>query len=367
MKVCHITTAHKLYDPRICLKETKSLAQNGYETYLIITAEKDTIWNNVKIIALKEAKDRFERFFKIKKEAFKKAVALKSNVYHLHDPELISVGLKIKRKTNAKIIFDVHEYISDQIMNKKWIKPNIVRKIVNKLYPLYERKLLKKYDGLIVAVPDLIRYYKYQHNIAVIRNFPILKIIEKIKPIKKNTNNKIIIYPGTLSLSRGMKIMLEVMLKLPDDYELWLFGTWHNYTEFEYCKELPGWKKTKYFGKKHPEDVYSFMKSADLGIQLLQPLNQYQKEDYPVKVFEFIAAGLPVLMSDFPHKKELFGKSVEYVDPQKPKEIANKIEKLISNPKVKDKLIEKGNKFIKDFSWEKEEDTLLEFYNSIIT
>ena len=94
-------------------------------------------------------KNRFRRIFKSSNDVYKKALELNCNIYHLHDPELIRIGLKLKRN-GKKVIFDIHENIALQILSKEY-SHKIQRRIISKIYRLYEIKKLKKFDALIIA------------------------------------------------------------------------------------------------------------------------------------------------------------------------------------------------------------------------
>jgi hypothetical protein len=114
IKVCHLTSVHPIDDVRIFHKECISLAKNGYDVTLIACGEREyeEIKNGVKCISLYvPVKNRLERMIKRPKAIYKKALEIDTYIYHFHDPELLPLGKKLKRK-GKKVIYDAHKTAS---------------------------------------------------------------------------------------------------------------------------------------------------------------------------------------------------------------------------------------------------------------
>ena len=208
-KVCHVTSAHGVEDDRIFLKECISLAQNGYDVYLV---ERGDTYDKagVHIIGLGEiSKARLKRMIFEGKRAYLKALEIKADIYQLHDPELLPYALKLKRK-NKVVIFDSHEDVSAQIKDKKWI-PRPFRRMVAALYRTYETYVVKRIDAVITATPHIAEQFEGRANkIVVINNYPKLDDI-RFHTSSFDDRDLVVCYAGGIDELRGESVMIEAM------------------------------------------------------------------------------------------------------------------------------------------------------------
>jgi len=363
IKVCILTTVHPPFDVRIFHKEAKTLAQSGYNVTLIAQHDKNEIVEGVKIIALPEARNRFGRIFGLTVRALYLALKQRAYIYHFHDPELIVAGiiLKLFRK---KVIYDVHEDVSKQILNKDWMGNKYIREFMAFMFELIERIGAFIFDIILTATSDIAKKFP-KNKTVILRNFPILKLIDDAVSADYKKNKAIIIYAGGLAGIRGIKEIIQAMEYIDNRAELWLLGKWENGEFKKECENLKGWKYTKYLGLVSLRGVYQYMKVADIGISMLFPIKNYLTS-LPIKVFEYMTCSLPVVMSDFPYWKKMFGECALFVNPCDPKDIAEKILYLLDNPKEAKELGKRGRKLIEEkYSWGAESEKLLEMYKNL--
>ncbi len=363
IKVCILTSVHPPFDGRVFHKQAKTLVKAGYDVVLIAQHNKEEIVNGVKIIPLPKPRNRFERMTRVVWKLLRLALKEKADVYHFHDPELIPIGL-VLRLFGKKVIYDVHEDVPMQILNKDWIKSYTVRKSVSLLFKVFESLSCVFFAKIVAATPDIAKKFPAQKTITI-RNFPILELIDKAHPINTHKEKPIIIYAGGLSKIRGIKEIIQAMDFVREKAELWLLGNWESEEFKRECESLKGWRYTKYLGLKPLEEVYSYMK-VDIGISILYPVKNYVTS-LPVKAFEYMACSLPMIMSNFPYWKEIFGECALFANPDAPKEIAEKIFYLLDNPDKAKKLGNNGRRLVeKKYSWEAEQRRLLDIYERVL-
>ncbi len=363
IKVCILTSVHSPFDDRIFHKEAKSLEQAGYDVVLIAPHNEEETIDGIKIVPLPQNKNRFERMIKLLWKSFRLALKQQANIYHFHDPELIPVGLLLKICTNAKVIYDVHEDYPKQILTKDWLGGYVIRKIVSLSFDLLEQFSVNFFDHIISATPSIGEKFSESKTI-ILKNLPILSLIDRNRPNNTRKGKPVIIYSGGLSKIRGTKEIIQAMEFVKDRAELWLLGNWESNVFEKECEGLEGWKYTKYLGFVPLKDVYSFMKVADIGISILYPIKNYVTS-LPIKSFEYMACSLPMVMSNFPYWENMFGECTIFVDPYGPQDIAEKILYLLDNPDKAKELGKKGKELIREkYSWEKESQKLISLYET---
>ncbi|GAI79131.1 unnamed protein product [marine sediment metagenome] len=218
-KICILTSVHPVFDIRIFYKQAKTLANAGYEVTLIAQHEKNEIVNGVKIIALPKSKNRLQRMFFLTLKILREALNHKADIYHFHDPELIPAGLVLK-VAGKKIIYDVHEDYTKQILSKPYLA-KITRSCIAFLTNTIEYISSRFFDGIITATDAILENFSRHKKAVSIRNFPI---ISNFAVVKGNSHNKRyifnLIYIGVLHEIRGITQIIKALDLLDPNKEL---------------------------------------------------------------------------------------------------------------------------------------------------
>lgn len=362
--ITHISTVHPVFDTRIFHKECCSLVENGFNVNLVITHSKNEIISGVNIIALPQLRNRLLRILLNPWLAFIKALKTKADIFHFHDPELILIGIFL-RLFGKKVIYDVHEDVPSQILNKRWI-PKPIRKITALCIKFIEIIGSKFFSGIVTATPYIENIFKKRnHNTINVNNYPLLKEGTLLIPSDKERNA--ICYVGSITKERGI---IELITALEGtNIKLYLAGKFVSKLLQDEVKILKGWANVAYLGVLNREQVQDLFKKSMIGICTLHKTPSYN-HSLPVKVFEYLNAGLTVIASDIPYWQETFKKSqaIEFVDPNCSADICKKLLSLLSNPQALFERGELGKKYVlENYTWNSEFQKMLNLYNKAIT
>lgn len=369
MKIAHISTVHPTFDGRIFHKECVSLAKAGFETHLIVQHTKNETVNGVVIHGIPKFNGRLNRIIEGNKIALSKALELDADVYHFHDPELLPVGLKLKKK-GYKVIFDMHELVGLMIRSKEWI-PKPLRWFIEKSYAQIEKKAFKRFEKIIVVTEKMVEEYtsvvypKFKEKVAIIRNFSLVESIAKAKPkFERKDKDTVFIYVGGLTKERGILEVVQAVQKV-NDAKLWLLGPWQNDTFSKECKAADVCDKMEYFGLLPMPEVYGYIQSADVGLTVLNPTVNHLAS-LPVKAFEYMAASKPQIMSNFPFWMASFEGCGKFVTPGNKQELIKSMRFFVENKAERETIGKNSFQLVnEEYSWEAESTKLIKIYQEI--
>lgn len=360
-KVCHVTSVHDALDDRIFYKECLALSEAGYQVSLVAPGE-NIKKNGVNIIGCGERpKSRYQRATVFCKVVFEKAVEANADLYHFHDPEMLKYAAKLARMGKA-VIFDSHEDVPSQILDKPWL-PRFSRRFVSNTYKRFENKYVKNLSAVIAATEHIENKFKNRvPKTETIKNYPKLDEIKKSDTEFIN-RDKVACYAGGISRIRGERIMTSAVKEL-DGCTLKLAGR----CEDEAIKSANP-KNVEYLGMLDRQGVNDLYASSRVGVCILMPTANYINS-LPIKIFEYMAAGLPIVASDFPGWREIIqeANSGLLVDPDDILGIRDAIKYFLNHPKEGQLAGERGCKLTKEkYNWHVEGQKLVAFYKELLS
>ena len=370
-KVVHLTSAHPRYDQRILWRECCSLREHGYDVTLIVNdaQKKELLENGIKILSTGFVpKGRRQRMTEGVAKVYELGMAQDASIYHLHDAELLTIALNLK-KQGKRVVFDSHEFYGEQIKTREYI-PAFARSIIAKSYHAYETHVCNKIDGVIVPAfyDGKETFFGRAKRIAHVNNYP-RQSEYRTADIPAYSERKGVCYSGGLSENRGVTKLVEAGTVA--DAKIILAG---RFSSPAYEKEIlgnTGFGRVEYCGFiNNREELFALYACCAVGASLLIDDGQYGKmEGFPTKVYEYMAMEMPVLISDFPYNRKLiekyhFGLTA---DPSDVVDIAEKIKWLLKHLKEAEEMGKNGKRLLEEqFTWERAaEPELLRLYREV--
>jgi glycosyltransferase involved in cell wall biosynthesis len=369
-KVCMMTSVHQPFDGRIFHRAAKSLAGAGYDVVLIARHDRAEVVDGVRIVPLPSPRNRIHRMTRVLWQVYRLAVQEDADVYHFHDPELMLVGLLLKRR-GKKVIWDVHEHYPNSILDKYYIARPL-RRLISMAFDLFERAVVRYFDYVIYTTPFVgQRYRTMKVRSGPVENYPLLKLSETFRrePRKK------IIYLGGLARIRGLLEVIEafalVVQKHPD-WELCLVGSSLPASFQQELRDLARKRdvetKVKFIPWVPYEEKERLSSQAAMGVITYLPCAN-NTSCLPNKLFDYMLVGLPVVASAFPLYREVVepNRCGLTVDPTRPEAIARALDYLIEHPDEAKQMGENGRRAVLEkYNWERESQRLLQIYDVVL-
>lgn len=359
--ICHVTSVHRAFDGRIFKKECKSLSAR-YDVYLVAPNVVNQDVEGVKVVGVSLPKGRIKRMLKLNR-VYKTADSIDAEVYHFHDPELIPIARRFKRK-GKRVIFDSHEDIPSDILEKKYI-PKPLRRLVSILYGNYERRAFKRFDALITVTPTIVeRLKKYNSKTFQVTNYPIYKDI-----LVSREKENYVCFTGAVSSLWQIDTLINSLDGL--ETKLVLAGPFSD-SYREELSHLPSWDKVEYKGFVDAAEVERIQKNAIAGMAVLKYGKLFGDKMGTLgntKLFEYMMNGTPVIATDFVLWKEIFD---SYhcglcVNPYDCRGIAAAIDYLRSNPNEAIEMGNNGKMAVRErYNWAQQEKILFAVYETVL-
>lgn len=395
MKICMIL-GHDFIHPRIDprpYKEAKSLINNGHDVFIVcwaadFTGEGKSLkklspieeFEGIKIIRifqmLSPPKNTvlirgFQQLIAIKKMG-EKVIEVKPDIIHCHDLDTLLSGVVAKKRLKVPLIYDSHE---------DWpgmFAPRSV--VISKFVSVLETISLRYVNYVITVSDELVKKFKKhnQINVVAIYNSRPLKVLFKkgdVKELKKelkiSDDDFVVGYIGALSKKRGINNLIK-SIKYVDNEDLKVLIVGDSGDEGENLRVLAEKEdvmdKVILTGHIPYSKVSSYFSLLNIGTVLFQPLPNHLVAA-PNKLFEYMGAGLPLIVSDFPEMKHIVLDESDcgiVVDPTNPEEIADAIIYLLEHPEEANKMGENGRRAVEEkYSWEMMEERLFKTYKEI--
>lgn len=267
------------------------------------------------------------------------------------------------RRDGARVVYDVHEDSPLEVLSLNrgtyaWAKHMAFR--------MLWRSARRFVDAFVCATPAIARLFPADRTITV-HNYPLRReFVHSTAGGADRGDMRIIAYVGIISAIRGAREMVRAMELLPESLNarLMLIGECHP-PDFESAlRSLPGWGRVEFIHWLPREKLFAQVAKACCGLVMFQP-GPNHLEALPNKIFEYMAAGLPIIASDFPLWRSL----IEQVrcgvvaNPVDAGAISRAIQFVLENPDKADQMSIHGREAVMaTFNWEAEGKKLVQLY-----
>lgn len=289
------------------------------------------------------------------------ARAVDADIYHLHDPELLPAGLRLKRMGKT-VVFDAHEDVPLQLLTKPYLNWPM-RQVASRTFRAYEAYACRQFDGIVAATPFIAaKFRKINPRTVDINNFPLASEFDGAAGWEGRQRE--VCYVGSIAAVRGIRELVRALALARSGAHLALAGHFSEPDLEIEVRGYHGWQQVRSLGHLNRAGVRGVMARAMAGIVTLHPERNYL-DALPVKMFEYMAAGIPVIASDFPLWREIvLGSGCGLcVDPRDPSAIAAAIDTLILDPALAQQLGANGrNAIAARYNWTTESAKLIAFY-----
>lgn len=352
-----------VYDQRVH-RVCTSLIEMGYEVLLIGRMLPGSIPLERKY-SIKRMRLFFNKGFLFYAEynirLFFKLLFTKKDILLANDLDTLLPNFFVSRMLNKKLVFDSHELFSEipELNNRPKVKW---------LWRSLEKIIIPKLNNCYTVSESIAHHYKtnYKTDFIVIRNLPEKgkRKIENVD-LPKIDNKKIILYQGAVNIGRGLELMIEAIPLLNNTIFLIVGDGDIKEQLVSKVAQADLGEKVQFLGKVLPEELQSITSQASLGISLEEDLGLNYRYALPNKLFDYILAKVPVLVSDLPEMKQLV-KNYDVgvvLKRRTPENLANIIIEMLE--KDKSSWDTQLRKAADEFIWEKESKKLNKLFNDL--
>ena len=361
--VIHVSSAHQWTDNRVHLREAATLAAAGFSVQLIAVEHPIEVDPTGVRVILLPTRRRLARLVGSSIQAIWVAWRSRAQIVHLHDPEL-AWGVPILRALGRKVVYDAHEDLPAQVAGKHYLSPRI-RPVV-----VWVSRLIVKVASLanhVVVATERIGETFPSNKVTVIHNYPPLRASDESVAIEDRP--AAVVYIGAMSTERGSEVMIDSFADqdFPPGWRAVVAGTASPESLLSELEANPGWAKVDFRGQVPPREARDILLAGRVGIVNFQP-NEAHLDSLPTKMFEYLAAGLPVGASDF----RLWRSIIEanecgmLVDPASPSAIAAAVHRYASDSDLLQRHSFNASRLAREtLNWDSEGRKLVELYSGL--
>lgn len=365
--VAHVTTVHPLSDNRVLRKECRAGVRSGFRVTLIGpgSAMDGPVVHEpgVSVVRTKFFPGRIRRALAGSFKIYRELLRLSPDIVHGHDPELLPALLLYRTFHPRKVVsYDAHEKLAGQIAGKPYI-PRYLVPLVSFLSVRAVAVFTKALDGVVCATLPIEKTIKNKRTCTV-QNFPWFEDLQT-ESSRRIKDDFVACYVGAISEERGLSIMIAAVRASKRCSKLLLVGPATGDVRRTIDNNVD---IVDYRGRVDSSEVPMLLGEASVGLAVLNGIPNYV-DSQPTKVFEYMAAKLPFIASDFQYWKDLFGVygCGLFVNPEDPASLAVALDTLAGDAGRSVNMGANGRAaFERHFTFEGQAEILTSFHRDLV-
>ena len=377
MKICFLSSVHPPLDKRVFEKEARSLASEGFDVVHIAPDERPGRWteNGVRIITFARARGLSGRILSLAR-LYRLAVREAASCYHCNEVDSWLVGVCLKTTRRSVVVFDVHEHYPSDLAER--CRPRWAEKIAQKLLRWTFRLLAPRTDRLVFAKKFIADDFVMEPARQVlVENFAPLAHRDRGTHAHQSRGERtvLVIHSGLMARSRGWPQLLDALARTRcHAVNLRLVGTFVDGSQRDFEKRI---EELGLAARVTRADwmpfaaAYDEVLRADIGIVAYQPGIYNHTVALPHKMFDYMLAGLPVVVPHFAREVAEIVRETDcgvLVDSANPVAIGDVVDRLAEDPDERRRLGANGRRAVLErYNWEQEARRLIAMYRELET
>lgn len=367
--VCHVISGYFRNDARVFMRQCKSLHNHGFDVSILTNdGNPDEVLDGIRVVDCGKPWSRSKTLLMAKQQFLDKALEIDADIYQLHSPELLPLGLALK-KIGKKVIYDAHEDMPRHLLEKEWL-PLFTRKLISTIFEKYMLSTLGQYDEIVSPHSHVVAGFQTLLGKGIlIANFPLITAKSEFDEDDYTVRQSILCYSGTVYSYSNQEEIVDALSRVGNvQYRI---AGYIDDSHAEKLKGMPAGYKIDILGRLSRPDLQKFYHSARVGLviydyklNLGDRLGSYGTN----KIFEYMEAGLPFICTDYVLWKDITDRydCGICVAPGNPEEIAEAIKYLLQNPKQAYRMGQSGRQAVlKEFNWVSEEKKYVALFRNI--
>lgn len=296
--------------------------------------------------------------------------ATRPDILHAHDSDALDPVARVAARRGIPFVYDAHELWLGQ---ENRGRARLYYALFRVWYWWVQRRLVRRAAAAVTVSQPIAEELErtYGRPFGLVPNYP--DVAEDV--VRRNVRDlldepipdgaPIILYLGNIQVGRGLEELVTALRDVPGAYIVFL-GAKETPAELLALAERLGVRdRLRVLPPVPSDEVVGYAMSGTLGVALATPISRNNRYSLSNKLFQYMAAGIPVVANNFPHIRGIVegSKAGLCVDPDSPAEIAGAIRRLLDDPVEAEAMGANGAHAVRDrYNWDRAADVLLAAY-----